>query len=72
MIQCMRFNTGGFVLHKIPHPYGKDWRISAWYDANGNLVDCEMLQYDKARPIARNASRVREYLASRGRVYKHE
>ena len=38
-MQISRFSTGGFVLHGITH-LAKS-RISAWYDAQGALLDAE-------------------------------
>jgi len=38
MSQIVRFNDGGFVLHKC---LGK--RLSAWYDKNGVLKDHELI-----------------------------
>jgi hypothetical protein len=35
-MQIMRFENGGFVIHKALHQ-----RISAWYDNDGHLLDCE-------------------------------
>jgi len=39
MTQKQEFSTGGFVLHKIP--YGEGGKLSAWFDADGNLTDVE-------------------------------
>ena len=38
MAQFVKFNDGGFVLHKC---LGK--RLSAWYDKNGALKDHELI-----------------------------
>jgi hypothetical protein len=38
MAQFVRFNDGGFVLHKC---LGK--RLSAWYDKTGELTDHELI-----------------------------
>lgn len=39
-MQKATFNCGGFVLHKIPTRAGAS-RLSAWYDREGKLLDCE-------------------------------
>lgn len=37
-MQCHTFSNGGFVIHKIPFNGGK---LSAWFDADRNLLDIE-------------------------------
>ncbi|MCA3186959.1 MAG: hypothetical protein INH13_25740 [Cupriavidus sp.] len=39
-MQVKRFDSGGFVIHKIRIPESK-LRFSAWYDASGQLLDVE-------------------------------
>lgn len=47
----VQFSTGGFVLHKINPPSGNG-NISAWYDAQGGLIDAEYIdRRGRARPI---------------------
>lgn len=53
-MQCLRFSSGGFVIHRITG----DWkgRVSAWYGADGSLLDAEQLTRfgSNGRPIKRN------------------
>ena len=54
-IQLHRFSDGGFVLHRITDPQMAG-RMSAWYDAQGNVLDAEA--YDKlnrAHPVKANS-----------------
>lgn len=37
-VQKLQFPSGGFVLHKI-RIIGSTCRFSAWYDADGKLID---------------------------------
>ena len=37
-MQIIKFQSGGFVIHKITCGYGK---ISAWFDNNAQLLDIE-------------------------------
>ena len=39
-MQCKYFMDGGFVIHRIPTRAGAS-RLTAWYDSQGNLLDCE-------------------------------
>lgn len=39
MVQKRSLTNGGFVLHKIP--YGEGGKLSAWFDADGLLIDVE-------------------------------
>lgn len=41
-IQFSKFSNGGFVLHKIKLD-GVKSRISAWFDDQGKLLDCEFI-----------------------------
>lgn len=40
MIQKVAFSNGGFVLHRIQLPNARR-RMSAWYDAAGQLLSAE-------------------------------
>lgn len=72
------FSDGSFVLHKIPNviqdhsgAVGSGWhKVSAWYTADGTLVDCEY--YDKAntaRTIPKRWVAARSQLERLGRIY---
>lgn len=40
-MQCMRFNNGGYVIHKmLGYWTGK---VSAWFDVDGNLLEAEQI-----------------------------
>jgi len=39
-MQLSRFQTGGFVIHRIVLN-GFQGRFSAWYDSTGKLLDAE-------------------------------
>jgi hypothetical protein len=53
-VQCHRFADGGFVLHKITDPK-LTGRLSAWFDASGQLIDCEALdRLHRARPVTKD------------------
>ena len=40
-MQINHFTTGGFVIHKITVPENPNGRYSAWFDAEGNILDAE-------------------------------
>lgn len=58
-MQVNRFTNGGYVIHKA-----LDGRVSAWFDAEGKLLDCERL--DGAGRSRKPNAATREYLAERG------
>ena len=64
MAQFARFNDGGFVLHKA---LGK--RLSAWYDADGNLLDSVLK--DSLGRQRRPSRGDLEALKRLGRVYRN-
>lgn len=41
MIQAFTFETGGFVLHRIPT--NNNGRCSAWFDRDGVVLDAERI-----------------------------
>lgn len=69
-MQIYFFNTGGFVCHKIVLA-GYANHFSAWYDADGNLLDCETLndRTGQARPVHQN-SKARAMLQTIGQRCK--
>ena len=64
MIQVQRFNYGGFVVHKA---LGK--KLSAWYDADGNLLDSELT--DSLGRQRKPGKSDLEALKRLGRVYRN-
>ena len=64
MSQVTRFSCGGFVVHKA---LGK--RLSAWYDADGNLLDSELT--DSLGRQRRPSKDDLETLKRLGRVYQN-
>lgn len=70
-MQVSRFSNGGFVIHKAKAG-DSVLQYSAWYDADGNLLDAE--GYNRQyRPFGVNRDGpVWESLARLGRVWKHE
>ena len=68
-MQKQTFSTGGFVLHKVPHPHDDCTHMSAWYDASGRLLDAEVINR-QSRALPRNASKIREYLQTKGNAWK--
>lgn len=64
-MQISRFTSGGYVIHKaLPGQ-----RISAWYDAAGNLLDCERItaRGQSRKPSADDVARLRAI----GPVYRN-
>lgn len=43
-MQVARFQDGGFALHRV-ELFGYKGRFSAWYDAAGELLDCEQITH---------------------------
>lgn len=43
-MQIARFEDGGFALHRV-ELFGHKGRFSAWYDAAGELLDCEQVTF---------------------------
>jgi hypothetical protein len=68
-MQVSYFTDGGFVLHKIPTRAGATY-LSAWYDKNGNLLDCEAINIlgRSYRPSKLD----REHLVTLGNICKHK
>ena len=64
MSQVKGFNCGGFVVHKA---LGK--KLSAWYDADGNLLDSELT--DSLGRQRRPGKSDLEALKRLGRVYRN-
>ena len=60
MIQKQTFQNGGFVLHHIPYNGGK---LSAWFDADGKLIDAEyFLQNGKRYRTTANVRRIAQIM----------
>ena len=64
MSQVTWFSRGGFVLHKA---LGK--KLSAWYDADGNLLDSELT--DSLGRQRKPGKSDLEALKRLGRVYQN-
>ncbi len=58
-MQVKRFTDGGFVVYKAI-----DGNVSAWFDAAGNLIDCE--RRNGAGQSRKPNKATREYLAQVG------
>lgn len=74
-MQLMRFINGGFVLHKIREGDGVakyKGVISAWYDREGGLLDCQQVlePFGRIRTI-RKGGPIHRYLVELGNRYKH-
>jgi len=63
------FTDGGFVIHRIPTRAGAS-RLTAWYDAQGNLLDCEA--FNVLGYPYRPARVDREHCETLGKHYKRE
>ena len=63
-MQISYFTHGGFVIHKIPNGAGV---ASAWFDANGAVVDIEA--FDKAGRIHAYSQALRSKVESLGRIH---
>lgn len=72
MIQHQIFSNGGFVLHKVqPHTINSG-HCSAWYDAQGKLLDAEHFdRLRRARPV-RVGGPTWQALQGYGRIYRKE
>lgn len=69
-MQLYAFNNGGYVAHAI-RIAGYAGKFSAWFDINGNLVDCEtLLPNGQARKVHPN-SPARIELQRIGKRYQH-
>ena len=69
IIHKLQFIDGGFALHKIAPPSGYG-SISAWYDAQGALIDAEYIdRRGRARPIQYGKA-LWNRLCGLGSVYK--
>lgn len=72
-VQHHKFETGGFVLHRIPGDGASLY--SAWFDATGKLLDCEQTRAKSGavilhgRAVPKTARVVREFIETAGRVY---
>ena len=64
----LRFINGGFVCHKIQLT-GTKSSVSAWFDKDGNLLDCEAID-SRFRTRRVHPSRLPE-LQAIGKRYKH-
>jgi hypothetical protein len=56
-MQFHKFTDGGFCVHKAI-----DGRVSAWFDKDGKLIDCE--RTDGAGRSRKPNKQTREYLAN--------
>lgn len=66
-IQFCKFQTDGFVLHKITGDF--KGRASAWFNPLGELADCEqILPNNQTRPI-KKGGKLWNYLATFGPRY---
>lgn len=68
-MQVSYFHNGGYVVHKITGSF--EGRVSAWFDAGGNMLDAEQLigwGPDASREVKRDGPiwRHAQYM---GRVY---
>lgn len=63
-MQIQRFETGGYVIHKIPVGNG---RASAWFNADHTLADIE--QFNRAGHVQRVSKTNREYIAKYGPIW---
>jgi hypothetical protein len=61
------FQCGGFVLHKIP-TRASATRLSAWYDKEGKILDCEAINIlgHSYKPAKADITQCEAY----GRIYK--
>lgn len=67
MPQVHSFSTGGYVIHKLKGNFRH--HVSAWFDAQDRLIDCEQITPRGSRAIRRNGPMWRE-IESRGRAYR--
>lgn len=71
--QVARFGDGGYVVHKITGPF--KGKVSAWFDANGNILDAEQVginpfgQSPSCRPVKRGGP-IWRHAASVGLYHK--
>ncbi len=66
-MQLHYFPDGGFVIHRATEHLVRFERVSAWYDKDGKLLDCERINglNQSRKPNAAT----RGYLASLGLRY---
>ena len=68
-MQLSRFSNGGYVLHKVTTRLNHRSHCSAWFDADGKLVDAELIFRDgTTRPVRRSRGIWNE-LCAIGRAY---
>jgi len=70
MMQIARFSNGGYVVHKIDCP-SSDSRCSAWFDADGNILDAERIDTrGRSMPVKRGGP-LWDTCRMYGRVARH-
>lgn len=67
-MQKHTFPNGGFVLHKLS--VIKNARVSAWYTAQGALIDAEYTIGQTTRPIPARMTGVVSALQRMGSIHK--
>ena len=63
------FPSGGFVIHNLTFSCSVA-RFSVWYDADGNLLDCERINVLRRSSPVSPKSRVYAELQRAGRIYR--
>lgn len=65
-MQVSRFSNGGFVLHKINF---NGQYYSAWYDNDGEMIDCERTTHGRCASIPPRCTVIRKYLNKLGKIW---
>jgi hypothetical protein len=65
------FECGGFVLHRITGDF--KGRCSAWYDKEGNLLDCCIIRPKELEGrTVKHGGKIHQRLIMLGKVWKGE
>lgn len=68
-MQINTFINGGYVIHRLNSVHS-ECRISAWFDADGSLIDAERItRNNKSLPVKHGSSLWVE-IQHKGRLYK--
>ena len=69
-MQIKRFSSGGYVAHKI-HVEGMASKFSAWFSAEGDLLDVERIDRQHRSYPVRVSSEAWQSIAGRGRWWNN-
>lgn len=68
MVQYNRFDSGGFVLHKV---VVNSCRYSCWFDSSGKLIDCErVVAIGRTAAVSARCGKLRQKLQQIGNSYR--